>query len=54
MGKESNVTIKGIGDCSICKSNGNNKYCKNYIKIHIVVIEAEEIINKRRDGDAKS
>ena len=42
MGKESTVMIKGIGNCSICVSNGKNKYCKNYIPINITIIEIKE------------
>jgi len=42
--KESNVMVRGIGigDCSICIPDKNNKYCKNYIPINITIIDIKE------------
>jgi len=45
MGKESNVTVEGVGDCSICLPDKNNKYCKNYIRINITIIEIKDKVD---------
>ena len=39
---KNNINIEGVGDCSICKANGKNKYCKNYIKVNITIINIEK------------
>ena len=42
MGKENNVMVEEIGDCSICIPDENNKHCKNYIPINITIIDIKE------------
>ena len=46
MGKESSVRVEGIGNCSICISDKNNKYCKNYIPINITIIDIKGMKQK--------
>jgi hypothetical protein len=31
--------IPNVGDCSICKTDENNKYCKNYKPVNITIFE---------------
>lgn len=40
--KESNIKVRGPGDCSICIPDIENKYCKNYIKVNISILNVKE------------
>jgi hypothetical protein len=37
-----NLGIKGVGDCTVCVPDKNNKFCSMYYKIEITHLEFEE------------
>jgi hypothetical protein len=35
------IKIEGVGDCSVCKPDKNNRNCRNYYPITINIVEVE-------------